>query len=114
MVLCISGGVSTAVGENGSSDLPLIDAVAQNFPNPFNADTHIRWKIGESGPVTLKVYSVSAQMVRTLIDGSQQAGSYSVWWDGRDDSGLSVGTGIYMYRLERAGSAITKKMILLR
>ena len=108
------GGVATAVGETGASDIPLADAVAQNFPNPFNADTEIEWEISTPGPVALRIYDVSGQLIRRLIDGWREAGSYSARWDGRDDSGSSVGTGIYVYQLERGGSAVTRKMLVLR
>ena len=92
--------------------------LAQNYPNPFNPVTTIPYAVGarRSGttPVTLKVYNVLGQLVRTLVDDEKAAGSHLVSWDGRDESGRQLSSGIYVYRLEVGDSGVTKKMLLLR
>jgi hypothetical protein len=88
-----------------------------NAPNPFNPQTSIRFRIsptaaGES--VKLTILNVRGQLVRTLLDRPLGAGDHSVTWNGEDDSGHPVATGIYLYRLEVAGTSLTRKMLLLR
>ena len=87
----------------------------QNYPNPFNPTTTIRYALPGSVPVELTVYNLLGQKVRTLVHRRQPAGRYQVQWDGRDDQGKPVASGVYLYRL-RAGSDFTrtKTMLLLR
>ncbi|MCL4706969.1 hypothetical protein KJ068_17510 [bacterium] len=73
--------------------------LAQNYPNPFNPETAIRFALPEAGNVTVKLYSLSGQMVRELVNGSFGIGRHEVIWDGRDASGAVVAGGIYFYRL---------------
>jgi len=85
-----------------------------NYPNPFNPTTTIAYDLPKATNVVLKIYDVLGNEVRTLLNTQQQAGYKSVVWDGRDDLGLKVSSGIFMYRL-RAGDLVqTKKMILLK
>jgi hypothetical protein len=92
--------------------------LAQNYPNPFNPVTTIRYAVGgKQGrpvPVTLKIYNVLGQWVRTLVDEEKGAGTHLACWDGRDESGRQVSSGIYLYRLEIGDHRVTKKMLLLR
>jgi hypothetical protein len=99
--------------EAGAS--PLETNLAQNYPNPFNPSTTIRYTLRETSHVTLRVYNVSGQLVRTLVDG-EQAGqkSYSAEWDGRNNRGQNVSSGIYFYRLEAGEFTNTKKMLMLK
>jgi N-acetylneuraminic acid mutarotase len=90
-------------------------ALSQNYPNPFNPQTTIRYDLPEPGVVRLSAYNVVGQMVRTLADGRRFSGTYSVIWDGRDDSGRDVASGVYLYRLEAEGECVQiRKMVLLR
>ncbi|MBC6950559.1 T9SS C-terminal target domain-containing protein, partial [candidate division KSB1 bacterium] len=73
--------------------------LAQNYPNPFNPETAIRFALPEASNVTVKLYSLSGQMVRELVNGSFGIGRHQVIWDGRDASGAAVAGGIYFYRL---------------
>jgi flagellar hook assembly protein FlgD len=68
----------------------------------------------EKGPVTLKVYDVAGQLVRTLVDDVRDAASYSIPWDGRNNIGSEVASGIYFYKMETMGFGATKKLVLLR
>lgn len=105
----------TDVGNNGSGAAPEKFALFQNYPNPFNPETTIRYQLSQPGEVTLKIFNVLGQEVRTLVNKQQPAGSYSVQWDGKDDLGRQVASGIYIYQLA-AGDAfkMTKRMLLLK
>lgn len=86
----------------------------QNFPNPFNPSTAIRYSISQAARVELKLYNILGQMVRKLVDRSDNPGVYQVVWDGKDESGKNLPSGIYFYQL-RAGDYIrTRKMILMK
>jgi len=85
------------------------------FPNPFKATTLIRFSIRERSRVSLKIYNVAGQLVRRLFDRDLSPGTYTdVMWDGRDDSGNSIGPGVYLYKLDTPLYSETKKMVLLR
>lgn len=75
------------------------NSLSQNYPNPFNPQTTIAWSLKDRGVMTLKVYNVNGQLVRTLIDGVRAAGPDSKVWDGRNDAGQSVSSGVYFYKL---------------
>ncbi len=102
--------------------LPEGFELSPNSPNPFNASTLIRYTLSAVGrpptAVTLKIYNILGQEVRTLIDEKQSPGYYSVVWNGRDDFGQEVSSGIYFYRLkvkgERLKVAKTRRMVVLR
>lgn len=93
--------------------LPLM-MLDQNLPNPFNPSTEIKFNISRAGTGSLRVYNVRGELVRTLQSGKFAAGPGSVVWDGRANSGKAVGSGVYFYRLEIGGEALTKRMVLLK
>ncbi len=93
---------------------PLSFSLHQNFPNPFNSATIIGYTIAENSKVSLAIYNVMGQEVRTLVDNKQLSGYYSVIWDGRDNAGRVVSSGIYIYRLQTSGEVKSKKMLLLK
>ncbi len=87
----------------------------QNYPNPFNPATTIAYEIGQPGPVQLIIYDTAGRTIRTLANESlQPAGRYEVLWDGRDQAGQNVGSGIYFYRLQAGDYSLVNKAILLR
>ena len=86
----------------------------QNYPNPFNPTTTIHYTLSIADVVKITVYNISGQKVKTIINEFKPAGSYSVTWDGRDDSCINVSSGIYFYKLQSAGQVGMKKMILVR
>ena len=94
---------------------PEAFALADNFPNPFNPTTTIKYALSQAADVELTVYNVVGQVVRTLVAEYQSAGHYAVEWDATDDSGHSLSSGMYFYRLQ-AGEEFreVKKMLLLR
>lgn len=93
---------------------PSSFVLRQNYPNPFNPETHISYMLPHDGNVKLMVYSVRGQKVRTLVNGFQATGPQSVRWDGTDDKGNSVASGIYFYRIEAGEFIDTKKMMMLK
>lgn len=90
-------------------------ALGNNYPNPFNPATTIKYALPEAGFAKLEVYNVVGQVVRTLVAGQQNAGRYVVQWDASDDSGRSLSSGIYFYRLQAGKEFLeVKKMLLLK
>jgi len=96
------------------TEIPSVNKLSQNFPNPFNPSTMIKFDLKEKGPVTLKVYNVAGQLVRTLVDDVRDAAAHSIVWDGRNNIGSKVASGIYFYKMETNGFSETRKMVLLR
>jgi hypothetical protein len=93
---------------------PKTTKLTQNFPNPFNPSTQIKFDLKEKGYVTLKVYNVAGQLVRTLVSGVRDASSYTITWDGKNDRGGAVASGIYFYKMDTKDFSQTKKMVMLR
>jgi len=94
---------------------PEAFALANNYPNPFNPATTIKYALPEASQVRLEVFNVVGQVVRTLVDNHQNAGRYVVQWDASNDQGHSLSSGIYFYRLQAGGEFLeVKKMLLLK
>ena len=99
--------------------LPSAFMLYANKPNPFNPETTIRYDLaalpsGDILPVRLTVYNVAGQLVRILFDEAQRPGSYAVQWDGHDEQGQAVSSGVYLYRLEAGDQVQVRRMLLLR
>jgi hypothetical protein len=93
---------------------PLELSLGQNYPNPFNPTTTISVTLPQAGPVSLIVYDVAGRRVATLLSRSMPRGVSEVRWDGTDDHGSTVGSGIYFYRLHARGQVRTRKMLMLK
>ncbi len=102
------------VREIANGDLPKTFELSHNYPNPFNPSTKIQYAVPRQSMVSLVIYNILGQRVRTLVSGEHNAGRFEVTWDGRDDHGLSVGSGVYFYRLESGSLALVQKMLLLK
>jgi len=89
-------------------------ALVRNYPNPFNPMTNIEYRLPEDGAITLEIYNILGQKVRTLVDDFQFAGDYRVIWNGLDDFGSHVPSGIYITRLLGQDFLVTNKMTLLK
>ena len=99
----------------GMSKIPKVFALHQNYPNPFNPVTTIKFDLPKASAVTLKVYNILGQEIRTIIDERKDAGYYSVKWDGTNNFGLKVASAMYIYRIKTdAGYIKAKKMIFLK
>jgi len=94
--------------------LPGSFTLHQNYPNPFNAGTQIRFSLVAAGPVGLRVYNMLGQLVKTLADGDLPAGEHQAHWDGTDQNGSALSSGVYFYRLEAEGQGDVKRMALVR
>ncbi len=98
-----------------AEDLPgAVPALAQNVPNPFNPQTSISFNLPADGPVRLTVYDVSGKRVRTLVDEPREAGLHQVTWQGDDDGGRQVASGVYLYRLDAGAVHEVRRMTLVR
>ncbi len=102
------------VGIEDDNQRPLAFELAQNYPNPFNPTTRIRYSVAQAGTYQLDIYNVLGQRVRTLLNRFHSANRYEVVWDGRNDAGQSVGSGIYIYKLTGQHASAARKMILLK
>ena len=94
-------------------------ALLQNFPNPFNPETWIPYQLATDAPVVLRIHNVRGQLVRELDLGQQESGSYlsretAAYWDGKDQIGERVSSGLYFYSLHAALFQTTRKMLVLK
>ena len=94
--------------------IPKTYELFQNYPNPFNPQTLIRYDLPNPGHVKVTVYNILGQEVKTLVDQHKDAGHWSVNWEGKDNQGKEVASGIYFYKIETLGFEKTKKMVLLK
>lgn len=105
-----TNGVAARAHEQPPADFRL----EQNFPNPFNPATHIRYILPKTEKIAVRIYDTAGREVRTLFEGERAAGVYSHLWDGRDHGGREAGSGVYLVRLEGEKQADNRKMILIR
>jgi hypothetical protein len=102
-----------------SAPVPKQSALLQNYPNPFNPETWIPYKLAHSSDVTIKIYSIQGQLVRTLNLGNQEAGFYdnkesAAYWNGRNNSGEKVASGVYFYQINAGTFNATKRLVILK
>jgi DNA/RNA endonuclease YhcR with UshA esterase domain len=105
--------ILTGVGEQ-PEQLPTAFALDQNYPNPFNPATTIRFALPNNAPVRMSVYDILGREVRTLMNADLNAGFHQVVWDGKNNAGTSVSSGVYIYRIEAGSFISTKKMMLMK
>jgi hypothetical protein len=94
--------------------LPDKYALEQNYPNPFNPSTSISYQLPEAAKVSLKIYDISGQLIKTLVDEEQPADAYTTSWDATNKAGGKVASGIYFYELRAGSFTQTRRMVLLR
>lgn len=110
-----NGGLEGQVSDLiGASSQPVSFALHANVPNPFNPETSIRFELAQASAVRLEVFDVVGQKVRTLVSAHRPAGTHRVVWDGRDESGASVSSGLYVYRLQAGSFEQVRRMLLLK
>jgi hypothetical protein len=95
-------------------NLPQEYYLFQNFPNPFNNQTVIRYYVPSTSEIKLEIFNVLGQKVKTLLDEKKEEGYYRTSWDGINDAGAQVGTGICFYRFSSGNFAKASKMVLVR
>ena len=98
----------------GNPTLPLDYILFQNYPNPFNPNTSVKFQVPKTGDVSIKIYDMLGQEVRTLFAGEVMRGTYSAEWDGLNDAGMQMSSGSYIYRMIAGEFVQSKKMILLK
>jgi hypothetical protein len=106
---CVFTDVAEVIDETGDP------ALGANVPNPFNPATTIHYRLARETEVRLGIYDVTGRLMRLLVDGElQRAGDQRLRWDGLDDGGRPVASGVYLYRLEVADQSFTRKMVLMK
>jgi flagellar hook assembly protein FlgD len=102
---------------NATKALPKTFSLSQNNPNPFNPSTTISYEVPESSgsvKVVVAVYNIRGQKVITLVDGLKEAGQYSINWNGRDENGRRVSSGVYFYRMNAGDFTAVRKMVIVK
>lgn len=109
----LEGGV-ISLKSNPALAIPETFSLAQNYPNPFNPSTEMAYDLPTPGHVKFEIYNILGQNVKTLVDEYQDAGTYKVTWDGDDNTGSSVASGVYFYRVSAGEFKDIKKMVLMK
>ncbi len=104
----------TAIDDDITSGVAREFSLQQNYPNPFNPTTNITYTLAKNAQVKLTVYNVLGQKIKTLINSKQTAGSHTVVWNGLNEAGVAVPSGVYFYRLETRNGSQVRKMMLLK
>ncbi len=109
-----SSGLPDDEPDDPPSDLPTILALSQNFPNPFNPGTQLNFALPKAGRIRISVFDVRGRRVSTLVDESRDQGNYFVRWEGVDEQGRQVPSGLYYARMEFGAEVQTRTMTLVR
>ncbi len=110
----ISADPTTSVDEPKPTVVPTAFRLAQNYPNPFNPTTTIRFALPRASDVSLEIFGITGQRVRSLADTKFQAGEYEIVWDARDDSGRALPSGLYVTRIQAGDFTSHRKMLLVK
>ena len=106
---------NTTQDPTGTNSTGFVNSLSQNYPNPFNPTTTISYTVGQRAQVSLRIYNVAGQLIRTLADEARTPGEvHTATWDGRNEAGQSVSSGVYFYKLVAGNFVQTKKMVLLK
>ncbi|MEX2190061.1 MAG: FlgD immunoglobulin-like domain containing protein, partial [Bacteroidota bacterium] len=106
--------ISGVSAVNDVSSIPKVFALSNNYPNPFNPSTQIEFAVPKESKISLIVYNLLGQQVRTLAQGAYAAGRYTVTWDGRGENGQALASGVYFVRLENGSVALVKRMLMMK
>ena len=106
--------IETKVGEGEQAPRPESPRLEQNFPNPFNGSTSMRYQVPEAGPVVLEVFDLGGQKIKTLVHGLQAAGLHQVSWNGRNQEGKLASSGVYLVRLQANQGIQVRKLMLMK
>jgi hypothetical protein len=113
-VVCFSGGVNTVVGVIPSPELPKDFSVSQNYPNPFNPSTTIEVGLPSQQNLTVKIFDVLGRELRSFYYEKASAGVHKIVWDGRNQHGSPVASGVYFYRVQAGDTFAVRRMLLLK
>ena len=111
MAFCFEGQVGI---DDEPVSLPYDVTLHQNYPNPFNATTSIQLSLDKTDYVTLSIYDITGRLIRSLHNGELSAGTHTIIWDGLNESGKQVSSGMYFYKLKTSDESFTKSMVLLK
>jgi len=100
--------------EEVQATLPSRFSLSPNYPNPFNPSTRISYEVAVSGEVNLRIYNVLGQAVRTLVQDFRDTGKYTVEWDGKDEAGNNLPSGVYLFRFQAGGVSRVEKGMLIK
>lgn len=106
--------IAPSQGGNQIDEIPEMTKLKQNYPNPFNPETMIRYELAGAGNVSLEIFNIKGQIVKTLIDEYKLAGNYEISWDGTSGNGYEASSGIYLYRLKTERDIYSRRMLLLK
>lgn len=106
--------VVTAVNDRPTASLPTAFALLQNYPNPFNPSTQIAYDLASPRHVSLRIFNTMGQVVKTLVDGEQSAGRYTITWDGTSEAGTRVTSGVYLYVIKAGNFVQSRRMTVLK
>jgi len=108
-------GLIPPVGIEDSNEITYVKSVlSQNYPNPFNPTTKINYSLKENSKVSINIYNIKGQKVKQLVSDQLSTGQHSAVWNGKDNNGRSVSSGIYFYKLKTGNFEKTRKMILMK
>jgi flagellar hook assembly protein FlgD len=88
--------------------------LAQNYPNPFNPSTVISFQLPVDSEASLKIYNLNGQLVKLLVAGKLEAGRHKVVWDGKNEAGVPVASGVYVYVLKAGDFTAQRKLVLMK
>ncbi len=106
--------LQTSVSNDDPSLTPVVTRLEGNYPNPFNPETTISFGLQKAGAVRITLFNLKGQIVRTLVDANLNAGNHRVVWNGTDNNGRKVTSGLYLYRMDTPGYTKTNKMMLMK
>jgi hypothetical protein len=109
----LTGEAATGI-RTVDSNIPKEFQVYQNYPNPFNPSTTIRYSIPKASDVTLSIYDINGRLINTLVNQQQNSGTHEVTWNGKNSEGVSVVSGVYLYKVKAGAFTKLSKMILLK
>ncbi|MBP7310557.1 MAG: T9SS type A sorting domain-containing protein, partial [Candidatus Cloacimonetes bacterium] len=98
----------------GSTLVPLVTELKQNYPNPFKGITNISWILEKDEPISVDIYNLKGQKVKSFYNGLGKKGRQVLSWDAKDNNGQSVASGIYFYRLNTPEGSKVQKMMVMR
>jgi flagellar hook assembly protein FlgD len=94
--------------------IPLVTALLDAYPNPFNPSTNLHYVVKDGGVVTMDIYNVRGQLIKSFNANHAKAGDYRFVWDGKDMNGREVSSGVYFYRMNSGKYSASKKMIMMK
>jgi hypothetical protein len=116
--ILVADGVTTGVEERKAevAALPTTFALGPNFPNPFNPETKISFEVpaGWTAPVTLRIFNLQGQLIATLVEGVMPPGMHNIVWNGKDQFGQTVSTGVYLYQIVSGDYRAVRKMLMAK